>query len=184
MTNDQVAMMIAAHDKKIAEVWMLLAENAKQLAETRRQSEATDRKLERLIGKWGIFVENVIAPGIPRVFQERKIEITHVSNRNKAKKNGKQMEIDIIGKNGEYVVAVSVKSTLGVDDVEEHLDDLAHFKEFFPDYADKKLLGAVAGIEIVGKADRFAYQNGLFVIGQSGDMAVCLNDSNFKPKEW
>jgi len=33
-------------------------------------------------------------------------------------------------------------------------------------------------------ADQFAYKQGLFVIAQSGDSVMILNEKNFKPKEW
>jgi hypothetical protein len=31
---------------------------------------------------------------------------------------------------------------------------------------------------------RYAYRNGLFVIAQSGQNLVILNDSKFQPKAW
>ncbi|HID57281.1 TPA: DUF3782 domain-containing protein, partial [Candidatus Poribacteria bacterium] len=44
--------------------------------------------------------------------------------------------------------------------------------------------GAVAGIVIEEEADKFAYRNGLFVIGQSGQAAKILNDEKFRPRFW
>ena len=32
--------------------------------------------------------------------------------------------------------------------------------------------------------DRFAYRQGLFVIGQTGETVKILNDKTFKPKIW
>ena len=60
--------------------------------------------------------------------------------------------------NGEYAVLIEVKSTLGVDDINEQLEWLSQFKEFFPEYRDRKMLGAVAGIAIDEGADRYAYK--------------------------
>jgi len=40
------------------------------------------------------------------------------------------------------------------------------------------------GIVIDEGADRYAYQQGLFVIGQSGETVRILNDDQFRPKEW
>ena len=53
-----------------------------------------------------------------------------------------------------------------------------------PEYHDRKVVGAVAGIEIVENADTFAYRQGLFVIVRSGEMVTMLNDEKFKPKVW
>jgi hypothetical protein len=40
------------------------------------------------------------------------------------------------------------------------------------------------GIEITGEADKFAYQAGLFVLGQAGENVAILNDEKFTPKVW
>ena len=94
------------------------------------------------------------------------------------------MEIDLLAHNGDVAVLVEVKSTLSVNDVKVHLQQLADFKTFFPEYADRKLYGAVAGIVIEEGADRFAYQQELFVIAQSGETVILLNDEKFQPKIW
>jgi hypothetical protein len=47
-----------------------------------------------------------------------------------------------------------------------------------------QLYGAVAGIGIESDADRYAYRQGLFVLAQSGDGVVILNDEQFQPKAW
>ena len=43
-------------------------------------------------------------------------------------------------------------------------------------------MGAVAGIVIDEGTDKYAYRQGLFVIGQTGEMVRILNDEKFKPK--
>lgn len=61
---------------------------------------------------------------------------------------------------------------------------MAEFKQFFPEYQDRRVFGAVAGIVIDEGADRYAYQNGLFVIGEKGETVKILNDQKFTPKVW
>lgn len=113
------------------------------------------------------------------------IPINRISQRVKAHspEHG-EIEIDILGLNHEYALLVETKSTLSIDDINEVLEDLAKFKAFFPEYQDKKIIGAVAGIEITGKADRYAYQKGLYVLGESDDNVVIKNDAKFRPKVW
>ena len=126
----------------------------------------------------------MVAPGAVRLFNERGIEVHQTHTRIEAQKKGKKMEIDVLVVNDEYAIAISVKSTLSVDDVNVHLGNLASFRQFFPYLADRMLLGAVAGIVIDEGADKYAYRKGLFVIAQSGETVKILNDENFKPKEW
>lgn len=66
----------------------------------------------------------------------------------------------------------------------KHLKQLDKFEAFFPEYRDRKVLGAVAGIAIDEGADRYAYKKGLFVIGQRGETVCILNDEKFRPTAW
>jgi hypothetical protein len=79
---------------------------------------------------------------------------------------------------------VEVKSSLGVNDVKELQSDLNKFRQFFPEYAQKQLYGAVASIEIEEGADRYAYRQGLFVLAQAGETVSILNNPDFQPKNW
>jgi len=94
------------------------------------------------------------------------------------------MEVDILAINGEYAVLIEAKSTLKIEDVKEHIERLEKFKTFFPEYSKRKVVGAVGGIVIEEDSNKYAYRNGLFVIGEGGDTAVILNDKGFKPKVW
>ncbi|OQX23841.1 MAG: hypothetical protein BWK80_23890 [Desulfobacteraceae bacterium IS3] len=133
--------------------------------------------------KWGDFIEDFVAPAAEWLFKEWGIEIHEVYQQaRKWREDGKRIEIDIVGVNSEYIVLIKVSTTLGIDDVKEHLERLAQFREFFPQYGNRKIVGAVAGIVIDEGADKFAYKNGLFVIAQSGESVKILNDPNFKPK--
>jgi hypothetical protein len=62
--------------------------------------------------------------------------------------------------------------------------DLNRFRRFFPEYAQKQLYRAVAGIEIEEGADRYAYRQGLFVLAQAGETVSILNNPDFEPKNW
>ncbi len=152
--------------------------------ETSEQIQATGKKVNDLTDKWGMFVEGLVVPAAKRLFQERGIQIREVYHRAEAARNGRSMEVDVLAANGEYAVLIEAKSTLKVEDVNEHLERLCQFKEFFPRYSEAKVIGAVAGIVISEDADKYAYKQGLFVIAQSGDTVKILNDTHFKPKEW
>ena len=189
-------------ERAIQEVWTLFRETDKRIGKLSRE---TDKKIDRMsakveevsktskiafdsvtafTGKWGRFVEGLIAPGTIAMFKERGIEVEKVYQRVKAHKDGNEIEIDILAINKEYAVLIEAKSSLSVEDVDEHLERLNAFKKFFPEYSDRKVVGAVAGIVIEESADRFAYRQGFFVIGQTGETVRILNDRQFKPKVW
>ena len=157
----------------------------------REQSQETDRRIREvnkqigdLGGKWGRFVENMVAPACETLFLKRGIPVHQVSQRMKKRLNGQTLEIDVLVTNENHVLVVEVKSSLGVNDVKDLMDDLKQFREFFPEYAQKQLYGAVAGIEIEEGADKYAYRQGLFVLAQAGEAVSILNNPDFEPRNW
>ena len=144
----------------------------------------TDAKIEALTGKWSRFVEEIVAPAAKTILFRRGIEVNKVSQRVRARRNGEGVEIDVLAVGGAHAVLIEVKSTLSVDDVKEHLERMGRFKTFFPEYADRRVVGAVAGIVIEEGVDRFAYKRGLFVLGQTGETVRILNDDDFRPRVW
>jgi hypothetical protein len=143
-----------------------------------------NKQIGDLGGKWGRFVENMVAPACETLFLKKGIPVHQVAQRLKRHSAEKTLEIDILVTNEAHVLVVEVKSTLGVTDVKEFVEDLSQFRLFFPEYAQKDLYGAVAGIEIEKGAAKFAYRQGLFVLAQSGETVTILNNDNFQPKCW
>jgi hypothetical protein len=180
---------------KQSELTAAQQETDRQLKETDRQlkeqSQETNRKIREvnkqigdLGGKWGRFVENMVAPACETLFLNRGIPVHQVSKRIKKRLNGQTLEIDVLVTNENHVLMVEVKSSLGVNDVKDLVDDLKLFRQFFPEYNQKQLYGAVAGIEIEEGADKYAYRQGLFVLAQAGEAVSILNDGDFQPKNW
>lgn len=161
----------------VQEIWKLFKETSQEIKEI-------GKRVDGLTSKWGRFVEGLLVPAVERLFKERGISVEKVTQRVKINKNGDTMEIDVMVINREYVVPVEAKSTLAVENVNEHLERLARFKSFFPEYADRKVIGAVAGIVIDEAADRYACKKGLFVIGKSGETVKILNVKKFTPRSW
>jgi hypothetical protein len=166
-------------------------ETEQRFQETDQRFKETDRKIREvnkqigdLGGKWGRFVENLVAPACETLFFKRGIPVHQVSQRVKKRLNGQTLEIDVLVTNENHVLVVEVKSSLGVDDVKELKEDLGQFRRFFPEYSHKQLYGAVAGIEIEEGADKYAYRQGLFVLAQAGEAVAILNAPDFQPKSW
>ncbi len=163
----------------------------RQFRETDRRMQETDRRINEvnkqvsnLGGKWGRFVENMVAPACETIFLNRGIPVHLVTQRVKKRLENQTLEIDVLVTNDDYVLVVEVKSSLSVQDVKELIKDLGEFKQFFPEYNHKQLYGAVAGIEIEEGADKYAYRRGLFVLAQSGETIIILNDEQFQPRSW
>ena len=178
-------------ERRQQETERLIQELTTAQKETNRQTQETDRKIREvnkqigdLGGKWGRFVENMVAPACETLFMQREIPVHQVSQRVKKRLNGQTLEIDILVTNENHILVVEVKSSLGVNDVKQLVEDLNQFRQFFPEYSQKQLYGAVAGIEVEEGADKYAYRQGLFVLAQAGEAVSILNNSDFQPKSW
>ena len=188
------------------EVWQLLGELIQSQKETEKlfkeQSQESDRRFretERLIkeqnkrvdeqlgklgNRLGEFVEWQVRPAAVRLFQERGIDVTELSSDLSVQRGDEGLEIDLLVVNGSEAIAIEVKSKLTQADVDEHLERLDKFKRLLPRYQSLKILGAVAAMVTPKEVASYAYRQGLFVIAQSGENLVILNDQKFKPKAW
>ncbi len=170
-------------------------ETEKKFKDTDKKFQDTDRKFQeyqkqmrkietKFYSQWGRFVESLVEVTVLKLLQDKGIRVERTLLREKAFYKNRQFEIDIIAKNGLEVVAVEVKTTLNPEDVKEFIEELKLFKGVFPEYADKKLYGAVAYIGKEGDADKFAESKGLFVIKSTNDSARITNKKTFVPKVW
>ena len=182
-------------DRRFQETDRRFQETDRRFQETDRRFQASVTENEKILqrlskqigdlgGTWGLFVENLVAPACETLFLERGIPVHQVSQRIKKRKGGETLEIDILVLNQDHTLVVEVKSRLSVADVQEFIADLQRFRDFFPEYAQNQLYGAVAGIIIDEGADRYAYRQGLFVLAQSGETIALLNNDEFQPKAW
>lgn len=177
----RIAELNAEADRRMAE---LNAEADRRLQRLEHVAANTSREVAGLTTRWGQFVENLVAPAVIRLFQERGIEVQEIARRMQSKRPGAEMEIDIFAVDGDVAVAIEVKSRLSRQDVDDFLARLGRFRRAFPHYPGYRIYGAVAAIEIDEGVDRYAYQQGLFVIKQTGDTVALANDLAFQPAAW
>ena len=151
---------------------------------TAREIKAVNTSIGRLSNRLGEFVEEAVRPSAVRLFRERGIDIHEVQQSITAKRDGEQLEIDLLVVNNENVVVIECKSNLSVDDVNEHLERLEKVKRLLPRYNNCKVLGGVAGMVIPDNVATYAIKKGLYVIGQNGDHLELRNEQSFTAKAW
>ena len=74
----------------------------------------------------------------------------------------RRWEFDIVAINGAEVVVVEVKTTLRVPDVDRFIGRLNEFPELMPEYASRRIYGAVAYLKAYQESDVRAERLGLF----------------------
>ncbi len=156
-------------------------ETDRKIQATNRQIKETSKRVGALSNRLGEFVEEMVRPGVERLFQERGIDVS-MTSRDVSYHNGKDgIEVDLLVRNGTDVVLIECKSKLSEEHVGDHLERLSKFKKYFPEYADKRVMGAVAAMVIPESVEKYACKKGLFVMTQSGEVMTILNDENFTP---
>ena len=198
-------------EKEIREVWALFKETDRQLRlnikhqgeqqkETDRQIKETDRRqketgkqikeLGKQIGglgnKFGGFTEGMAFPSMKRILIER-FGMEYISPRVLVRKNGDSMELDVLAysnRNKKEVYVVEVKSRLKDDDINNMLDDLKRFPQFFPEHNDKDLYGIISAVDINEQMKKKVLDTGLY-LGVINDETFTLEvPEEFKAKKF
>jgi hypothetical protein len=172
-------------ERRFQETERLLKEQSRETERLlKEQSQRVDKQLGKLGNRLGEFVEWQIRPAAVRFFKERGLDVHELHSGVSAQRPEGGIEIDLLVVNSTEAVLIEVKSKLTQNDVDEHIERLEKFKRLIPTYRNHKALGAVAGMVVPKDIAIYAYRQGLFVIAQSGENVVILNDAQFQPKAW
>ncbi|MDR1373761.1 MAG: hypothetical protein LBJ24_02180 [Treponema sp.] len=187
LTFEKVWAMFQETDRK----WQ---ETDKRFQDTNKKFQETDRKLKeasRIVGdlgnKLGIVVEHLVLANIKEKFNALGYEFTKAgpSVLIEDRKKAIITQIDAMLENGEYALAIEVKTQLNVGHVDEHVERMEKLRRYADDRGDKrKFLGAVAGAIVAENVKEYALKKGFYVIRQSGDTVTIENANTFKPREW
>jgi hypothetical protein len=196
LTIKETGLQIKETDRQIKETGLQIKETDRQMKETDRQMKETDRKMKEtdrkmgdLYNRFGEMAEHLVAPGIAARFNELGfhfdsimpggIKIVDEQRKTKA-------EVDLLLENGEFIIAIEVKATVRLNDVEHHIRRLEILREHRDKKHEKpkKIQGAIAGA-IFGSAEKKAVREaGLYVLEQSGDTMRMDIPCDFVPREW
>lgn len=176
-------------DQQIKETGEQMKETDRKIKETGEQMKVTDRKIDKLAKLYGGVSENncdVAEEFFRKGLESRNslfgITYEEVGRLEKRKKN-LQGEYDIVLYNGDEIVVIEVKYKLHPDDVADFVNrKLPRFKILFPEYKDKKIIGAVAGMSVPSSSYELALKHGFLVLTQSGEHITVMNPEHFKCK--
>nr|VFJ66251.1 MAG: hypothetical protein BECKFW1821B_GA0114236_11147 [Candidatus Kentron sp. FW] len=132
-------------------------------------------------------MESLVEGALVSLFQDHpdyRISVQRTIRRVKGCHGGKNYEFDILVIDGEELVIVEVKTTLRPDDVTKFLGKLEKCKLWMPEYASRKIHGAVAFLQADAEADQMVENRKLFVIRATGDSAAIINGRGFEPRSW
>ena len=171
-------------DRRMAETDRQMKETYQQMKETDRQMKETDRKLKELANRFtsqsGHIIEGLMEPSALRIFQDAGYDVDRCTKNYKIhiKATGQKAEYDVILLDNIVVIVVEVKINCTKTDVDDFIKHMIPFRELFPEAGSKEVLGAMAAINYERGADRYAHEQGLFVIRVSDNDIFSLDDTN------
>ena len=173
-------------DEQIQETARSMKETDRQMRETDRQMRETDRRLKKaedlFTTQWGKLMQSLVRGDLVRLLDGRGIGVRSLAHQTLARRGGESYEVDILAVNGEEIVVVEVKTTLRPEDVRRFRSKLGRFKEWWPEYRDRTVYGAMAFLQAADGVALHAERQGFFVIRATGDSASIVNAEDFEPR--
>ncbi|MEW6619843.1 MAG: hypothetical protein AB1422_11005 [bacterium] len=191
-------------DEQLKKTDEQLKKTDEQLKKTDEQLKKTDEELRAMFKKtdkefektrklvagisdgWGRLTEGMALVSLTEAFSKRGIKIIQTFPRALSHMNGNTLELDLLsiarGENQDYVIIVEVKTYFEPRDINDALEDISSFYEFFPKYNDLPVIGAIAYMNPSHDAVRIAEKEGFYLLSLKEDTMVLKNKVDFKPK--
>jgi hypothetical protein len=163
--------------QQMRETAQQMRETAQQMRETDRKMQETDQRIGRLGNRLGDLIEHLTASNLLDQFKSLNYTFSRISRNTKIKDPNNQIlaEIDLFLEDGEYVMAVEVKSVLTLTDVKDHIKRMETLRRYADIHQDKrKYVSSVSGALVEDKARDFALAMGIYVIKHPGDTVEIL----------
>jgi hypothetical protein len=154
--------------------------------EMRQQSRDMNRKWGEVSNKLGTMVEDLVAPSLPRIVEEklRETVLDLMPRRKRRLADGRVREFDAVALTSSLVFLNSTKATLRSADVDRFVEDIAAFREFFPEYDDLPLVAILASLAVDDSVLAYAEKQGFLVLAVGDELMEIKNQSDFEPKRW
>ena len=173
-------------DRQLKETDRRLKETDRMIKELSLEVKKTTRSVAELNGVWKSYSEKIIFDNIEDALKNAGFQDFAISKGIKRRKGDKEIEIDFLAVGDGYVVVLEAKTTLKVKDVRKFVKKLKDkFLEFFPEFRNYRIYGAVVGINLQEGVEKFAFKNGLMVFRykDKGEVEI-LNPEGFEPKDF
>jgi hypothetical protein len=187
LTFEDVWAAILETEKMFKETDRQIKEMALQFQETDRRLKKTDKQIGELGNRFGELAEHLVTPNIAEKFRALHYTFTKAGpdvaffNRD----GSFLAEVDVWLENGEFAMAVEVKSKLRTEHVDDHVRRMAILRSYLDEREDtRKLLGAVAGAIVPPDLRNYVLKKGFYLIEQSGDTVKIRAPRGFKPRIW
>jgi hypothetical protein len=159
--------------------------------EMRQERRKHNLEMGRIANKQGRMAEDFVAPSICRIMKEA-LGIDHkipcIDNfRVKRAYRGntsKVREFDVIAECLDYVLVNATTSSPTSADVNRLIKTMGVIRDYFPEFKDRKLIGAIASLLLDKSVINYASAKGILALAAGDDLMDIKNPPGFKPAFW
>ena len=155
-------------------------------AETDRLVEAIHREIGSLGNKIGDYAEGLCRPALEHILRDH-FRMSEVALRVNSRRNGHEIELDMLGHANDRInkaYVAEIKSTLRQEGIEQILEHLRAFPDFFPQHRGKELYGVLAAIDAPPAVQEKALREGLYLVLVSADAFRLVEREGFQPRDF
>ena len=167
-----------------------ISEIRQDIAEMRQWRFQSQKQWGEIAQKLGSFVEDIVAPNIPRLgrevfglggpedeaFSGPRLRVRHPTDASK------MQEFDYLYATNTGWVIVESKNDPKLKDVDEFRDILAHAREYFPQYAALRLYAVFASLYVSDHVAKYCTRHSIYALGMGPETMQILNVSDLPPR--
>jgi len=186
VTLEEIWALFRETDRKMQDTDRLLKELVQEKRETDRQLRELGKQIGGLGNKFGSFTEGLALPSMEKILR-RRFGVDTVAPSVRVARGGQHLELDVLAYansevNAAYVV--EVKSHLREEHIQQLLEILEQFADWFPEHRDKKLYGILAGVHIPAALRPCVLEQGLYLAHIHDDLFELEVPDDFQPRRF
>jgi len=148
--------------------------------ESRRERAEMNKKWGEITNKLGTFAEDMVAPNIKGIAKKyfgcEDLDFfgVRIKKRHSTDKS-KRREFDCIAVCEDIVILNETKATPRIEYINDFVNVLKEFYDYFPEYRDKKLIPIFASMYLGGDMVNYLTKNGIYAMAIKEDTMDLLN---------
>ena len=175
LKNTTVQLSREMSDSK-AELDRVLAQTRKEMSDSKAE---LNKKWGDLANKLGTVVEDIVAPNIPTIakkyFKVEQIQrlMVNLYIESESLKKGKEFDLILVAKG--LVILNETKTTVRQNYLEDFIQSLPEFFEFFPELKGRKLIPIFSSMSFTPPQLAYLTKHKIYAMSMSGDTMELLN---------
>src|SRR3990172_3665830 len=152
----------------------------KDREEAKEERKKMNKQWGELANKWGTIVEDIVAPSVKEI-AEKYFGCTETEDfmirrfKQNTKDKSKSREFDVIAVCPEKVLVIEVKSTPKIDYINNFIATIQEVFDYFPEYAEKKLIPIFSSLNIPDNIVKYLTQNKLYAMATGDELMEIVN---------